>query len=132
MEHSNAPLFLLSRLFSSTIITTIIWKNRSPIFQNYFVSSHLGLRMILKRAVLGSTAKTRQSTFICTSARAAALSWVFDIQKMYQEFEPWRNKLLSISIRISVLCIQSITTENLRTCNTWGFKTTYCHALQVK
>lgn len=67
----------------------------------------------MKLAVLGIMAETRHNTFICTSASVAALFRVFDIQKMYQEFEPCRNKLLSISIRISVLCIQSITIEKL-------------------
>lgn len=94
----------------------MVLKNRSPRFQNYLVLSHLWLRMIVKLAVLGIMAETRHNTLICTSARAAALFRVFDIQKMYQEFEPYRNKLLSISIRIHVLCIQSITTENLATC----------------
>jgi hypothetical protein len=57
-EHSHVLFFLLSRLFSSKIITTIILKNRSPRFQNYFVSSHLELRRVLKLAVLGIMAET--------------------------------------------------------------------------
>ena len=105
----------LSLLFSSKLIATMVLKNRSPRFQNYFVLSHLGLRTILKLAVLGIMAETRHNTLTCTSARVAALFWVLGIQKMYQEFEPCRNKLLSISISICVSCIQSITTENLAT-----------------
>ena len=106
---------LSSLLFSSKLIATMVLKNRSPRFQNYFVLSHVGLRTILKLAVLGIMAETRHNTLTCTSARVAALFWVLGIQKMYQEFEPCRNKLLSISISICVSCIQSITTENLAT-----------------
>lgn len=93
----------------------MVLKYRSPRFQSHFVFSHLGLGMIWKGAALGIRAETQRNTFICTSAIVAALFWVLGIQKMYQEFESCRKKLLSISIRISALCIQRITTENLGT-----------------
>lgn len=108
-------IFLKSRLFSSKLLATMLWRYRSPRFQNYFVLSHLWLRMVWKWAALGIRAETRHNTFICTSASVAALFWAFGIQKMYQEFEPCRNKLLSISIRIGALCIQRIAAENLGT-----------------